>query len=259
MGRPLLAIGGIALIGVGVAVAIGFFSTSTAEADARASGAVHGVRIDQGSGEIRVRVGNVPTATIHETFHYTFSKPGDSFHLDGDQLVLGDCGSNCSVDYDVVVPSGTAVTGKTSSGDIDLEGVASVDVGASSGAVRVLNVAGTVNVQASSGNIDLQSIGKDVTARASSGDIQATSLGAKVNLRADSGAVKLRLDGTDAANNVQIKADSGDVDVTVPSATYRIEGNSDSGNRNISVPQDPSSPRLLQLDSDSGDVTVRAA
>ncbi|MCU1681691.1 MAG: hypothetical protein JWQ81_2430 [Amycolatopsis sp.] len=258
MGRPLLAIGGIALIGVGVAVAIGFFSTSTAQADGRAGGAVHGVRIDQDSGNVRVRVGNVETATIHETFHYTFSRPGDSFRLDGDQLVLGDCGSNCSVDYDVVVPNGTAVTGKTASGDIDLEGVASADVAASSGAVRVLNVAGPVNVQASSGDINLQSIGKDVTARANSGDIEATSLGAKVNLGADSGSVKLHLDGADAANNVQIKAHSGDVDVTVPSATYRIEGNSDSGDRNISVPQDTSSPRLLQLDTDSGDVTVRA-
>lgn len=241
MGRPILALGGIALIGIGVAVAFGFFAQSTAEADGRVSGTVHSVKIDQASGEVRIRVGDVPSPTVHETFHYSFSRPGDSFRLDGDQLVLADCGSSCRVDYDVTVPSGTAITGKTSSGDIDLEGVASVDVSSNSGAVRATNVAGSVKVHADSGDIDLGSIGQDVTAQA------------------DSGSVKLRLDASDAARNVQLKADSGDVDVTVPNATYRVEGSSDSGSRNIGVPQDPSSPRLLRLDSDSGDVTVRAA
>jgi Putative adhesin len=259
MGRPILALGGIALIGIGVAVAFGFYAQSTAEADSRVADVVHTVKIDQASGEVRIRVGDVPSASVHETFHYSFSRPGDAFRVDGGQLVLGDCGSHCRVDFDVVVPSGTAVIGGTSSGDIDLEGVASADVSANSGAVRVNNVTGAVKVQANSGDISLNSIDRDVVAQADSGDISGTLLRGKVNLQADSGSVRLRLDASDAANSVRVKADSGDVDLIVPNVTYRIEGNSDSGRRDISVPQDPASSRLLQLDTDSGDVTVRAA
>lgn len=256
MGRPILALGGIALIGVGVALSFGFFSDSTASAAGLVSTAVHSVRIDQNSGSVNVRVGDVQGATVNQTFHYSFGKPGNAYKLDGDQLVLGDCGWNCRVDYDVVVPAGVTVSGDSSSGDITLSGVASADVSASSGSVDIRNVAGAVTVEASSGDITLDSIAKDVKAKASSGSITGSGLGGKVDAESSSGQLKLTLVDV---GDVRAEAHSGDIDVTVPRASYRVLGSSDSGDRNIGVPQDPAAAHVLQLDSNSGDVNVHAA
>jgi DUF4097 and DUF4098 domain-containing protein YvlB len=256
MGRPILALGGIALIGAGVALTFGFFADSTASAAGLVSTAVHSVRIDQNSGSVQIRVGDVQGATINQTFHYSFGKPDNAYKLSGDQLVLSDCGWNCRVDYVVVVPVGTMVTGESSSGDISLNGVASADVSASSGSVDVRNVAGAVTVKASSGDITLDSIAKDVKVKASSGNITGSGLGGKVDAESSSGQLKLTL--TDIGD-VRAVAHSGDIDVTVPKATYRVLGNSDSGNRTIGVTQDPSATHVLQLDSSSGDVDVHAA
>jgi hypothetical protein len=238
MARPVLAIGGVALIGVGALIAVGWFTESNEQRERQITEQVRTVRLANDSGSVDLRVGDVAATTVRQRFSYRWSKPSEGFQLDGDQLVLGDCGWNCSVDYDVVVPPGTTVTGHVDSGDIQLDGVASADVTADSGSVKVRNVAGPLN------------------ATVDSGDIEGDHLGGKVDARADSGSVKLRLE---VAQDVRVRVDSGNVDLTVPKGSYRVEGNSDSGNRDIKVTSDSSALRTLQLDADSGDVTVRPA
>jgi hypothetical protein len=256
MGRPILALGGIALIGVGVALGFGFFSDSTASATGLVSGTVRSVRIDQNSGSVHIGVGDVQGATVKQTFHYSFDKPGDAYQLSGDQLVLGGCGSDCRVDYDIVVPTGTTVSGESASGDISLDGVAGADVSTSSGAVDIRRVTGAVTVNTSSGDVTLDSLAKDVKVKADSGAITGSGLAGNVDVQSSSGELKLALV---AVENVRADAHSGDIDVTVPQAAYRVLGSSSSGDRNIGVAQDPNAAHVLQLDSNSGDVNVRAA
>jgi hypothetical protein len=238
MARPVLAIGGLALIGIGVVIAVGFFSDSHSEAQTQVVQQVRRVKLEIGGGSVNLRTGDVPATTVHQRFSYHWDKPGDGYKLEGDQLVLGGCGWNCTVDYDVVVPQGTTVTGDADSGDITIDGVASADVSADSGTVKIHNVAGPV------------------TAKADSGDIVGDGLRGRVEARANSGAVKLTLD---VPQDVLARADSGDVDLTVPRDNYRVQGDSDSGDRTIGVIVDGSAPRTLDLTTDSGNVTVRAA
>jgi DUF4097 and DUF4098 domain-containing protein YvlB len=238
MARPVLAIVGIALIGVGATMAVGFFWDSHSEAAAQVVQQVRSVKIETVSGSVDLRVGDVQATTVHQRFSYHWNTPGESYRLDGDQLVLSDCGRLCSVDYDVVVPKGTTVSGNANSGDITIDGVASANVSAASGTVTIHNVAGPV------------------TAETESGDVIGDGLRGKVDAQVRSGTVKLSLD---VAQDVRANASSGNVDVTVPKDSYRVEGNTDSGNRNIGINADSSASRTLDLTTNSGDVTVRGA
>lgn len=139
MTRRARAIAGLAFIGAGVGIAAGWWWPSTAEADVEVAGTVRAVQIDNDSGNMSIRAADVERTEIHQRFEYTWSKPeaDDGYQMDGDTLVLDGCGWNCEVDYEVVVPRGTAVTGDADAGNIELDGVASADVRADSGDVVV--------------------------------------------------------------------------------------------------------------------------
>lgn len=239
MSRTARAIAGIALIGIALGIGFGWFWPSTATASTDVTERVDAVEIDNDAGDVSVRVGDVTRTTVKQRFEYRFGKPDDAFDLDGDTLVLGDCGWNCTVDYEVILPSAVPVTGQLDSGDLTLDGVAGAEV------------------EVDSGNITLREIAGPVQADADSGDITGSGLGGTITAKADSGSIELRLD---RAVDVTADADSGDIELTVPaSESYRVAGSSDSGERNIDVRQDPAAEHLLQLDADSGDVAVRGA
>ncbi|WP_027941422.1 DUF4097 family beta strand repeat-containing protein [Amycolatopsis taiwanensis] len=157
MGRPALAIGGIALIGAGIAVGFGWWNwnRTTAEVNREVSQQIRTVRFDVDSGDVMIQTGPVAATTIHQRFHYNRDAvPGDAFTVDGDELVLSDCGHNCSVDFEVTVPAGTAVTGELTSGDVRLRNTGPVDVSATSGDVDVsLRTAQDIRVRVTSGDV----------------------------------------------------------------------------------------------------------
>ena len=143
MARPLLALGGIVLIGVGLATALGWGWGSEYENTGTVSQAIRSVKLEGDSGSVKIRTGP-GASTVHEEVHYNWrSKPeGPFYRMDGDQLVLGACDTNCTADFEVVVPPGVPVTGSVDSGGLDIAGVSSVDVHADSGHARVEDVSG---------------------------------------------------------------------------------------------------------------------
>lgn len=220
MSRPALAIGGVALIGTGVAIGLGWWWPSSAEQDSLVESRIDTVRLDVDSGDVAIRVGDVATTTVHQDFRYHGARPDDTFQVNGTELVLNRCEPDCSVDYEVVVPRGTAVTGDAKSGDITIEGLAATDVTVQSGDVRVLDGAGSVKVRSRSGDIT-------------------------VNLA--------------TPQNVQAEANSGDVKVVVPQDRYRVQVETRSGDQQIDIPTDPAGTRTLDLRASSGDVRLSPA
>ncbi|SFW55514.1 DUF4097 family beta strand repeat-containing protein [Amycolatopsis australiensis] len=256
MARPLLALGGIVLIGVGLATAFGWGWGSDFENTKTLSETIRSVKLEGDSGSVKIRTGSGPAKVREKVNYHWRSKPGDTFYrVDGDQLVLTDCGNNCSVDFEVVVPSGVPVTGRMDSGGLDVAGVASVDVEADSGHARIEDVAGLVKLRLQSGGIDLRDVGA-VQLHADSGGIKGIGVRGPVDVTSESGSVEFTLT---EANDVKVRADSGSVDVEVPGGPYRVVGGSDSGHRSIDVPTDGSAPHTLDLSTESGSVTVRAA
>ncbi|SFP79252.1 Putative adhesin [Amycolatopsis arida] len=233
MGRAGLAIGGVAMIGLGAALAFGWVWPSTAEATATVSEPFGRVAIDNGSGEVAIRAADVPSARVTTRFSYRFGRPDTSYEVREGELRLGDCGRWCSVDYDVEVPRGTKIAGRLGSGELIAEGVAEVDVEASSGELTLRDVAGPVR------------------ARLSSGDLAGTGLRGPVDVRASSGEVRLEV--TEPVD-VRVRTSSGDIEAAVPDVPYRVEGASRDEDRRIDVVHDPAAPRVLRLDASSGEI-----
>ncbi|WP_236790562.1 DUF4097 family beta strand repeat-containing protein [Amycolatopsis sp. GM8] len=217
MGRPALAIGGIVLIGAGVAVAVGWWWPQHADAQTQVVQRVQSVRLDTQSGDVRISARDVTSTSVHERFRYSGSRPGQTYRMDGGQLVLTDCGANCSVDYEIVVPRGTTVSGNATSGDIELQGV-SADVSSTSGQIDVNDATGPVKAHSTSGDISVRLAGPQ---------------------------------------DVSAEATSGDVDLRVPDNHYRVDARTTSGDRNIEIATDPAGPYVLDLQATSGDITVR--
>jgi DUF4097 and DUF4098 domain-containing protein YvlB len=195
---------------------------------------VNEVRFSNDSGDVKVTVGD--TFEVRRTVSYGDTKPGKTYRMDGDALVLEECKErDCSVDYDITVPKGTKVSGHVDSGDVELTGVSSVNVEAESGNVTARDVDGEVNASAQSGNVDLSAIGGTVVAGAQSGNVTVS---------------------LDNAAAVTASTSSGDVDVTVPDDTYQVDIQADDVTNDLA--SGSTGPKIT-IRTDSGNATLRAA
>lgn len=195
------------------------------------------VRFANDSGDVTIRVGD--TTSVHRDVKYDSDKPGKTYRVDGDTLVLEACQArNCYVSYEVVVPEGTTVNGSVESGSAEVTGVASANLEAQSGSLTARDVSGAVNASAESGSVRLAGIGGDVVASAESGNV----------------TVELASPADVSAN-----AESGDIEVTVPRGSYQVRATTDSGEvDNGLTGGDTSGPRL-DLVADSGDIVLKEA
>jgi hypothetical protein len=245
----------IAALGVGVLVLSGcrwHGAPNSFTDDAAIDAHITSVRVANDSGDVTIKAGQQPG--VHRVVHYDKDKPGATHRVDGNVLVLDGCHQdNCSIDYQVIVPPGTSITGVSESGRTELDDVSSVNLSASSGDVIVHKASGSVNVDASSGSVQLSDLGGATAVQSSSGDVRVEGARADVSVDAKSGTVQVRLD---VAHNVKVRASSGDVHVTVPQDRYRVTAGVDSGEVRNSVADDPQATNLLDLHSTSGDVTL---
>jgi Toastrack DUF4097 len=236
--------------------------------------AVQQVRLEGGSGSVSIDTGAGSTTSIEQTIQYRGDRPKVATHrIEAGTLVLDtDCGRHCSADYRVTVPRGVVVTGRVGSGDIDLTGLAGVDVESGSGTISVADVTGNVTAQTGSGDINARGIGGNVqvhtgsgtitasdvagttTADASSGDVNARGVTGSVDVQTGSGTIKVVLA---APASIKAQAGSGDVTLTVPDGRYRVVATTGSGDQHISVPSDPSAPNTLEAHTGSGEITIR--
>lgn len=236
MSRSGRAIAGVLFLGVAVMIATGWWMPSTASADDTVTEPVRHVAIDNDSGNVSIRTDDVENTTVHQEFHYHWGEPDTGFEVKDGTLELDGCGWQCDVSYEVVVPLGTTIDGTVDSGSITLDGVGDVDVHADSGRITLSDIDGTI------------------VADADSGSIMGTGLSGPIDVDTDSGKIELTLA---EPGDVNAQADSGSIELTVPDEAYNVSSQVDSGHEEIDIRTDPDSPHLLDLDADSGSITVR--
>lgn len=214
------------------------------------------VRLSGGSGDVVVRgTGPASEVRIKRVVRYQGGEPSNTrYEIKGSELVLNtNCGSRCSISYEVTVPEGVGVQGETSSGNVELTRVGTVDLQVSSGDVRVSGASGAVGVEAQSGNIEVNEAAAAVRLRASSGDISARRLGGTVDAEASSGNVNVELDQPASA---RVHASSGDVTLLVPAGSYQVRSSADSGDKTVTVTDNPAASLVLDGSADSGNLTI---
>jgi len=225
-----LALGGIAF---GIGAAITRSSTEEVTREASASG-VSRIELDIRSadvtlaedrdlddGEIRVEARMRTSTDTEET--------GAELRIDtsgGTATVFVDCDTfvwfvdGCDSNVVVHVPPGGDIElgGRTSSGDIELDGAFS-----------------TIEVETGSGDIDGRLDARDVDLRTGSGDIDVVL--------------------TDEVERISLETGSGDVSVEAP-GTWDVDVETGSGDEDIEVPRDGDADRTMRLRTGSGDVEV---
>ena len=209
------------------------------------------------SGDVAVRTAAIAETRITRVINRN-SDPGPSYRMEGSILHIDtDCGRNCSVSYDIEAPAGVTVRGEITSGDVALDGIGATDLKLTSGDVMIRNATGDVRVRGTSGDINVLD-GKGATSiETTSGDVRAMNVAGPVTARVSSGDVDVRLT---AAASVAAETTSGDVNVIVPTGSYRIASGTNSGDeRIIGVVNDPQAKNVIDVRTRSGDATVSGA
>lgn len=234
MGIKHVLAGGIVVAGGLLLSACGWRFDNSLSDHESFDGPVSEVRFSNDSGNVQITTGD--TLEVRRTIHYGADKPGKTYRMDGDVLVLEACEvRNCTADYEVTVPEGTKVSGHVESGNVDVTGVAKVNVEAESGDVTARDVVGEVNASTQSGNVDLSGIGGSVVATAESGNV----------------TVQLT-----TAATVTATTSSGNVDVAVPDESYQVTIHANDVTNDLG--DDTTGPKIT-IDTDSGNATLRAA
>ncbi|MFB6438283.1 DUF4097 domain-containing protein [Streptomyces sp. NPDC056411] len=221
--------------------ACGLLPGKTFRDDATVSKKITAIRLDNDSGGLTVHGGAAGgKVSVHRAVTYHGGRPeGPTHRVTDGVLVLGDCGTNCSVDYTVEVPAGLPVSGETSDGALNLSKVGAVKVTTSSGAIELDGVTGPVDVETSNG---------EITGRAlSGGHIGAETSNGEIDLRPAT------------PQDVRAETSNGSITVQVPKSHYRISADTSSGDKDISVPDDPSGRFHLDLTTSNGDITAKTA
>ncbi|MGW7362909.1 DUF4097 family beta strand repeat-containing protein [Streptomyces sp. NPDC054841] len=242
MRQQLRLFGAVAMAGIGVMglSACGLVPGSTFEDDAKVTEKITSVRLDSSSGGVTLRgAKNAGKVSLHRSVDYKGDKPEGATHrVEDGVLVLGGCGKDCSVNYTVDLPAGLPVSGETSSGAVSLSQVGKVEVTTSSGRIELDGVAGSVDVETSNGRITGTGLqGTGIRAKTSNGGITLTPA---------------------KPQDVRAETSNGEIDVTVPSARYKVTVNSNNGDKNIHVDNDPAGQYQVDLTTSNGDITLNS-
>ncbi|QUQ67578.1 DUF4097 family beta strand repeat-containing protein [Kutzneria sp. CA-103260] len=198
------------------------------------------IKLDTHAGDVSVQgQAGLTKTTVVRTIKYTTgpAPTQDTYHVDGGVLTLsGDCGSNCSIDYQVTAPAGLPISGQATAGDITLAKVGAVDVGATSGDVELTDVTGTVKAKTTNGNVTGSGL--------KSGTVQANTTSGSVNLTLAEAA------------DVSAHTTNGQIRLAVPGDSYRVSTDTHNGDRKIRVADDPAGKHSLDLTTDNGDIRV---
>jgi DUF4097 and DUF4098 domain-containing protein YvlB len=142
---------------------------------------------------------------------------------------------NVSIDYDVTVPSSTALKAHTGSGSLEIGGIQ-----------------GTVNAGSGSGEIKVDNIGANARLETGSGSIHASNVHGAASLETGSGSLNLDLSG---AGDVKAQSGSGSIHIHGVSGALRAE----TGSGSLEVKGNPAGEWRLETGSGSIRLDVGSA
>jgi Toastrack DUF4097 len=259
IGTPLalLAIGYTALTAVAFA-GLGSYQVNLATPVA---GRTVVVSVD--SGDVTVRPGPAGQLRVHGNLRYSLVRPQVSWRRSTSRIaVRSHCHvpvGICLLNYTVTVPAGVRSSVTDGSGDLFTSGLTgSFTLNDGSGDITAARLSGTPTISDQAGDIFVSSIsGTRAVIMNSAGDITASGVSSR-NLTVTNQAGDISVTFTKVPDRVRISDSAGDITLVLPPGptTYRVSASASSGSTTISVPRSQTSPRLISVTSQSGDVTI---
>jgi Toastrack DUF4097 len=259
IGTPLalLVIGWTALTAVAYA-GLGSFRVNLAVPAAGRTATV-----DVNSGDVSVGQGAAGQIRVHGTVRYSLVRPRISWQRSASTIALH---SRCRVpvglcllDFAVSVPAGGRSAVSDASGDLIASGLAGpVTLNDDSGNITATRISGAPTISDHSGDIAVSSLsGSRVLIMDDSGDITVSGVSSGgLTVSDQSGDISVTF--TRVPDRVQVSDSSGDITLVFPSgpATYRVSASSLSGSTSVSVPRSQTSPHLVSVTDQSGDISI---
>jgi len=259
IGTPLalLAIGYTALTAVAFA-GLGSYQINLATPVA---GRTAVVNVD--SGNVTVRPGPAGQLRVHGNLRYSLVRPRVSWRRSASRIaVRSHCHvpvGICLLNYTVTVPAGVRSSVTDGSGDLFTSGLTgSFTLKDGSGDITAARLSGTPTISDQAGDIFVSSIsGTRAVITNSAGDITASGVSSR-NLTVTNQAGDISVTFTKVPDRVRISDSAGDITLVLPPGptTYRVSASASSGSTTISVPRSQTSPHLISVTSQSGDVTI---
>ncbi len=217
------------------------------------------------SGDITVRGGPAGAVTIHATIHIgsrwlTGSHDREVHELQQNPPIRQNGNTirieyseirDVSVDYEITVPTETAVRTHTGSGDQtfkDLKGRIELESG--SGDLRLYRLTGEMRFRTGSGGVRTEKLSGSIYGRAASGDLDIDEIGSgDADIETGSGNIHVK----GLAGGLRASAGSGDITIIgSPKESWRVH--TGSGNVTLHLPSQAAFD--VDLATNSGDATV---
>lgn len=220
--------------------------------------------IDIDSGQLHVGPGTGDALRLTGTAHYSLVRSRVTWTSDASGAsVRARClfpTGPCSFDSRVVIPASTRATVRDHSGDVTVEGLTGqVTITVDSGSITAAALLGGVSITAHSGDISGSALaGPRVLIEDNSGNIDIVGVASR-NISASNDSGDITLTFSEVPDAVRVVDRSGNITVVLPrgNTAYNVTAETSSGQRTVSVPTNPSSPHVITVLNDSGDVTVR--
>jgi len=244
--------------------------------------------VSTGSGSIRIHPGSGSQIHIVGHVHAGWSAFGDvnsrirhivenpPITQSGNTIHVGESNdrtlfNNISIDYEVTVPTTTALNLKSGSGDVEVDHVGRFLAASSgSGSVRAHGLKGPATLDTGSGDIELEEeAAGDIKAKTGSGSIRVHGFDGSFSAKTGSGDIEgdgnlqgaatfssgsgsVRLHINPAAHfDFEATTGSGDIHVGFPGGPY----NSDRNRHHVTAPINGGGP-ALEVHTGSGDIEV---
>ncbi|MCW3817566.1 DUF4097 domain-containing protein [Micromonospora sp. DR5-3] len=201
--------------------------------------------VDLAGGDVTIVPGPPDRVTVEKRLTWSYGRPKVDESWQGSALTIeANCDKKprlpgCAVDLSIEAPPTAMIQVRTGDGAItiqDLKG--DLDLDTRSGAVRVSNSQGKLRVVSGDGDITGTGLrSSDVAAEAGNGAVDLTFLA--------------------PPNAVRALLTNGDVTVAVPLAdAYNVNASTRSGSRAITVREGTGWPRVIDVETDDGNVRV---
>jgi putative adhesin len=219
------------------------------------------VSVDEG--DITVGPGPAGQLRVHGTLHYSLIRPKLTWHRSGSTIALhARCQvptGVCSFDYAVTVPAQGRSVVSNGSGNLTARGLAGpVTLSTNSGDIKATAISGRSTISDHSGDITVTSLSAArALIRNDSGNITGSGVSSQ-QLTAQDQSGDITVVFTKVPDLVKISNSSGNITLVFPPgpAAYRVSASTSSGRTSINVPQSPTSPHVVSVTDQSGDITI---
>src|SRR5215470_8762066 len=219
------------------------------------------VSVDEG--DISVGPGPVGQLRVHGTLHYSLIRPKLSWHRSPSTIALhAHCQvptGVCSFNYAVTVPAAARSEASTASGNLTASGLAgTVTLSTDSGDIEATRISGSATISDHSGDITVTSVsGARVVIRNDSGNITGADVSSP-QLTAQDQSGDITVVFTKVPDLIRISDSSGNIKLVLPPGptAYRVTAVAAAGQTSIHVPHSPTSPHVISVTDQSGDITI---